>query len=471
MNLKPGQHDGDLPPVQSQDAADRHLFEYLAMDDDGRELRGQMRAADDIEAVAKLRRQHLFPIEVWRSRKDGAESAAKRKERQEFKAKVERAKADRPRLEKALSPTPSRGGALLTRLGMTAAMKPRMLALFARQLSTMLDAGLPLLMSLRTLHEQYKRGLRYRTMHRISGDLARKIEAGMTFSEALAFHPGSFNRLYVGLVKAGEASGALNEVLSRLAEYIEKSERLKKKIKAGMTYPVVVLIIALGITLGLMIGVVPKFAEMFDQLLEGIPLPMVTQMVIGTSQILMNHLLGLTIVVVAFAIGLRVFVATRVGKNLFDWYVISMPPFGFLVNKIAVARFCSTLGTLLDSGVPILDALQIVRDASTNEVVVRTVNRLHVAVAGGEKLATPLEHARLFPGMVVRMIDVGEQTGSLPAMLKRIGKTFEDEVEMALEALVSLIEPLMICFLAVIIGSIVLALFLPLIKIIETLGA
>jgi len=471
MNSKPGQHDGDLPPVQNQNASAAHLFEYLAMDDDGRELRGQIRATDDIEAVAKLRRQHLFPIEVWRSRKDGADSAAKRKERQEFKAKVERARADRPRLEKAVAPSESRGGAILTRLGMVAGLKPRMLALFTRQLSTMLDAGLPLLMSLRTLHDQYRKGLRYRTMHRIAGDLARKIEAGMTFSEALTFHPGSFNRLYIGLVKAGEASGALNEVLQRLAEYIEKSERLKKKIKAGMTYPVVVLVIAMTITLGLMIGVVPKFAEMFDQILEGVPLPLITQVVISISQLLMNHLLVLVIFVVGGLIALRIFLSTRTGKNLFDWYVITMPPFGFLVNKIAVARFCSTLGTLLDSGVPILDALQIVRDASTNEVVVRTVNRLHTAVAGGEKLATPLEHARLFPGMVVRMIDVGEQTGSLPAMLKRIGKTFEDEVEMALDALVSLIEPVMICFLAVVIGSIVLALFMPLIKIIETLGA
>ncbi len=465
MSTRMDPRDQDLPPVVDSSGTEKIVFEYLAMDDNGRELRGQVRAADDIEAVAKLRNQHLFPIEVWRSRKEASEAAAKQKKKQP------KAKAERARTDKAVAAKESRGATLLGRLGMSSAVRPRMLALFTRQLATMLDAGLPLVLSLRTLNEQYTRGWRYRAVRNVSGDLARKIEAGMSFSEALTFHPKSFARLYVGLVRAGEASGSLNEVLNRLAEYIEKTERLKKKIKAGMTYPVVVLVIAMGITLGLMIGVVPKFAEMFDQILEGIPLPMLTQVVIGISTLLMNHLMLLIAGSVGLIIGLKVFVSTRIGKNVFDWYVITMPPTGSLVSKIAIARFCSTLGTLLDSGVPILDALQIVRDASTNEVLVRAVSRLQSAVAGGEKLATPLEKSSIFPGMVVRMIDVGEQTGSLPTMLKRIGKTYEEEVEMALEALVSLIEPLMICFLAVIIGSIVMALFLPLIKIIETLGA
>jgi type IV pilus assembly protein PilC len=468
MNLRMGQDGSDLPPVQ-ESGAPKLIFEYLAMDDNGRELRGQIRATDDIEAVAKLRKQHLFPIEVWRSRKDAPTVSAK--ERQELKAKIAKARGERPRAEKAVTTAEPPGRAFLTRLGLRSGMKPKFLAVFTRQLATMLDAGLPLVLSLRTLSEQYSRGWRYRAVRQVSGDLARKIEAGMSFSEALTFHPGSFNRLFVGLVRAGEASGALNEVLNRLAEYIEKTERLKKKIKAGMTYPVVVLFIAMGITAGLMIGVVPKFADMFDEILEGIPLPLLSQAVIGTSRLLMGNVLALVIVVVTVVVGLRLFIATRVGKNVFDWYVISMPPTGPLVNKIAVARFCSTLGTLLDSGVPILDALQIVRDAATNEVVARTVGRLYAAVAAGEKLSTPLEQTRVFPSMVTRMIDVGEQTGSLPAMLKRIGRTFEEEVEMALEALVSLIEPIMICFLAVVVGSIVMALFLPLIKIIETLGA
>ncbi|MBN2451303.1 MAG: type II secretion system F family protein [Lentisphaeria bacterium] len=455
----------DLPPVQSR-GEEKRIFEYLAMDENGRELRGQIRATDEIEAVAKLRKQQLFPIEVWRSAKDAPDALA----REKAGKAAPKPKPDMRRLRKAVSTRESRGDTFLARLGIGLFMRPHMLALFTRQMATMLDAGLPLLLSLRTLHEQAGRRRRYRAVKVISADMARKVEAGMSFSEALEFHPRSFNRLYTGLVRAGEASGTMEEVLNRLAEYIEKTERLKKKIRAGMTYPVVVLLIAMAITLGLMIGVVPKFAEMFDQILEGIPLPFLTQMVIGCSNVLMHNIVGLVIVVLVAIIGLRVFMATRVGRNLFDWYIISMPPLGGLVSKISVARFCSTLGTLLDSGVPILDALQIVRDAANNEVVVRTVNRVHQAVMAGEKLATPLDTAPLFPSMVVRMIEVGEQTGALPDMLKRIGRTFEEEVEMTLEALISLIEPVMICFLAVIIGTIVLALFLPLIKIIETLG-
>ena len=224
MNSRTDPRDQNLPRVADPSGTEKVVFEYLAMDDNGRELRGQVRAADDIEAVAKLRNQHLFPIEVWRSRKDTPDTAAKQKERKQLKAKAEKAKSERPRLDKAVSPKESRGGAFLARIGLSNAVRPRMLALFTRQLATMLDAGLPLVMSLRTLNDQYSRGYRYRAVRRVSGDLARKIEAGMSFSEALSFHPSSFSRLYTGLVRAGEASGALNEVLTRLAEYIEKTE-------------------------------------------------------------------------------------------------------------------------------------------------------------------------------------------------------------------------------------------------------
>ena len=460
--------DVDLPPVQDRRAAEKVLFEYLAMDDNGRELRGQVRATDDLDAVAKLRKQRLFPIEIWRSRKDAPDPAVQ-KQRKETAAKAKQDAAGGG-MRKGLAKKESKGNAFLARMGLGFVLKPKILAMFTRQLATMLSAGLPLLLSLRTLNEQCGKRRRYRAMRVITGDLVRKIEAGMALSEALEFHERSFNRLYIGLVRAGEAAGALEEVLVKLAEYIEKAERLKKKIKAGMTYPVVVLVIAMMITLGLMVGVVPKFAEMFDEILEGIPLPFLTQMVIGLSNLLMQHIIVMIGVGVAGIIGLRFFFGTQTGKKIFDWYIITLPPISFLVAKIAVARFCSTLGTLLDSGVPILDALQIVRDASNNSVVANTVGRVYQSVSGGEKLAAPLEAARLFPAMVVRMIEVGEQTGSLPDMLKRIGVTYEEEVEMTLESLISLIEPLMICFLAVIVGSIVLALFLPLIKIIETLG-
>lgn len=459
----------DMPPVQDRGTSAKQVFEYLAMDDNGRELRGQVRATDDIDAVAKLRKQHLFPIEVWRSRQSTAAEQAQGRSKAKDAA-MDRVRADQRRAQKAVSNQPTPASGMMLRFGIGLIMRPRILSMFTRQLSTMLDAGLPLLLSLRTLYEQSGKRRRYRAMREISGDLAKKIEAGMSFSESLEYYPHTFSRLYVGLVRAGEASGTLEEVLNRLAEYIEKTERLKRKIKAGMTYPVVVLLIAMAITLGLMVGVVPKFAEMFDEILEGVPLPMVTKFVIGISNILMNHIGVMAGVVFAAVVGLRVFAATRAGREILHWYVISMPPLSPLIGKIAVARFCSTLGTLLDSGVPILDALRIVRDASVNVVLARTVNRVLQAVSTGEKLAAPLDGAKVFPSMVVRMIEVGEQTGSLPDMLKRIGRNFEEEVELVLEALISLIEPFMICFLAVVIGTIVLALFLPLIKIIESLG-
>jgi type IV pilus assembly protein PilC len=447
-----------LPPQQKGAKSARIKFEYLAMDGNGRELRGTIMAADDIEAVAKLKKQKLFPIEVWKSRTRRA------------KEKKVRSAAPPRRDDHAVSQDMSKGARFLRALGVGHVLKAKILCMFTRQLATMLDAGLPLLLSLRTLYEQCGKSFRYRSLKKILAELVSHVESGMALSEALLFHPRSFSKLYTGLVRAGEASGAMEEVLGRLADYIEKTERMKKKIKAGMTYPLVVLTIAIAITLGLMIGVVPKFAEMFDEILEGIPLPLLTQFVITISNLLMNHVWAVFGTIFGAAILVRVMVGTRVGKYAFDWWLINMPPFSGLVRKIAIGRFCSTLGTLLDAGVPILDALQIAEDTATNEIMATTVRRVHMAVAEGERVATPLEMSRIISGMVVRMIDVGEQTGALPDMLKRIARTFEEEVEATLEALISLIEPIMICFLAVIIGGIVLALFLPLIKIIETLG-
>jgi len=329
--------DVDLPPVQDRRGVEKLLFEYLAMDDNGRELRGQVRATDDLDAVAKLRKQRLFPIEIWRSRKDAPDPAVA-KQRKEVAAKNKQDAAGGG-MRKGLVRKESTGNAFLARLGLGFVMKPKILAMFTRQLATMLSAGLPLLLSLRTLNEQCGKRRRYRSMRVITGDLVRKIEAGMSLSEALEFHERSFNRLYIGLVRAGEAAGALEEVLVKLAEYIEKAERLKKKIKAGMTYPVVVLVIAMSITLGLMVGVVPKFAEMFDEILEGIPLPFLTQMVIGLSDLLVHNIIIMIGVGVAGLIGLRFFFGTETGKKMFDWYIITLPPLSPLVAKIAVARF------------------------------------------------------------------------------------------------------------------------------------
>lgn len=449
------------PPPPAGQARAREKFEYLAMDDGGRELRGTVMAVDEMAAVAKLTAQGLFPIEVWnKDRKSQTKSAGKRPPRR-----------PRTREEMARSSTPSHARRMGNVFGLGNSIPQKHLAPITRQLSTMLNAGLPLLLSLRTLQEQCGRGPTQRSIREVLKELVRCVESGMPFSEALAMHPRSFSQLYVGLVRAGEAAGALEEVLGRLAEYMEKSLRMRKKIKSGMTYPVVVMVIAVSITLGLMIGVVPQFAEMFNELLEGIPLPGLTVFVIGISDLLVAHFMVFVAVAFVALAMFKVFLRTPLGRYAFDWAIVTFPPFAGLVRKIAVARFCSTLGTLLDAGVPILDALHILAQTSGNELVARTVQQIYACVSEGDKIARPLGSCKIFPKMVVRMVEVGEKTGSLPGMLKRIASSFEEEVEMALEAMISLIEPLMICFLAVMIGGIVLALFLPLIKIIETLGS
>ncbi|MDX9978954.1 MAG: type II secretion system F family protein [Lentisphaeria bacterium] len=447
------------PPVQQNAGQQpREKFEYLAMDDGGRELRGTVMAVDEMAAVAKLTAQGLFPIEVWnKKQKAPAKAAGKTAPRRQ-----------RTREDMARSSTPSRARSIGQILGLGNVISQKNLAPITRQLSTMLDAGLPLLLSLRTLQEQC--GRRQKPIKSVLQDLVNCVESGMPLSEALSLHPRSFSQLYVGLVRAGEAAGALEEVLSRLAEYMEKNLRMRKKIKSGMTYPVVVLVIAVTITLGLMMGVVPQFADMFNELLEGIPLPALTAFVIAMSKLLVERFSVFFGIIFAGFVMLKIFLRTRVGTYAFDWAIVTFPPVNGLVRKIAVARFCSTLGTLLDAGVPILDALGILAETSTNELVKRTVRQIHSCVSEGDKIARPLGNCKVFPKMVVRMVEVGEKTGALPSMLKRIAKTYEEEVEMALEAMISLIEPLMICFLAVMIGGIVLALFLPLIKIIETLG-
>jgi len=451
------------PPPQanaSQQRA-REKFEYLAMDDSGRELRGSVVAVDDVAAVTKLTAQGLFPIEVWSKKKRPRSKAA---------AKSLAAKKGRTREEMAHSRAPSKARSIGQMLGLGAVIKTKYLCTITRQLSTMLDAGLPLLLSLRTLQDQCGRSPAQKAMKEVLRDLVRSVESGMPFSEALSMHPRSFTQLYVGLVRAGEAAGALEEVLARLAEYMEKSQRMRKKIKSGMTYPVVVLVIAVSITLGLMMGVVPQFAKMFDELLEDVPLPRLTLFVITISGLLVHKAHLLFAGIIAGCIMLKLFHRTSTGKYLFDWSIVTFPPLRSLVRKIEVARFCSTLGTLLDAGVPILDALHILSETSTNVLLTRTIHDIHACVSEGDKVAKPLDSCKIFPKMVVRMVDIGEKTGALPKMLKRIAHAYQEEVEMALEAMISLIEPLMICFLAVMIGGIVLALFLPLVKIIEQLG-
>ena len=416
-------------------------YQYSAMDAQGKEKKGRIDADNENDANAKLKEQGLFPTSITKARgsggggKGGAKGTKKK----------------------------SRGGGIV--IG-TPKMRTRTLCTFTRQLATLLDAGLPLVRALRTLERQTKDP----GEKRVIGEVADSVEGGLTFSEALAAHKKSFDRLYVNMIKAGEASGAMEQVLSRLAEYMEKSARLRAKVKSALVYPVAVLVIAGTITSGLLIFIVPKFAKMFDEMLAGEPLPALTRWVMAVSDVLVHHAVQAIIVAILFGIAFHFFKKTKFGSYFIDLVLYKTPPINSLVVKASVARFCSTLGTLMQSGVSVLNALMIVRDTSGNEVVARAVQTVHDAVKEGEGMTKPIDQTRCFPMMVVSMIEVGEETGALPEMLSRVAKVYEEEVDLAVEGLTSLIEPIMIVVLGVLIGGIVLAMFMPLIKLIERLG-
>jgi type IV pilus assembly protein PilC len=297
------------------------------------------------------------------------------------------------------------------------------------------------------------------------------VEGGSTFSEALSQHPKIFSRLYVNMVRAGEAGGAMDVTLSRLADFQEKAQKIKNKVLAAMVYPSVVICVAIGILAFLMVFIVPKFQEIFRDLLEGKELPALTQFVLGVSNLVKNNFLIVLAVVAVIVITLKAMAKTQKGKYILDLIKLRSPVFGSLIRKVSIARFTRTLGTLIASGVPILQALNIVRETAGNEVVAKAVGQVHDAVKEGEKIVQPMEASGIFPAMVVSMVDVGEETGALPDMLMKIADVYDDEVDNAVSAMTSLLEPIMIVVLALIVGTIVIALFLPLISIIGSFGS
>ena len=411
---------------------------YTAMDGNGREQTGKLQAESERQAAARLKQKGLFPTSIREAQG-----------RQTHKAGHGKA-----------------GFCLkdLTSVNIGApVVRKKDLTILTRQLAVLLDAGLPLVRALRTLQKQAKKtpGL-----NRVLCDLADAVEGGSTFSEALNLHPKSFNKLFVNMVRAGEASGAMETVLNRLAGFMEKAARMAGKVKAALVYPSIVLLVALSITSGLMIFIVPKFAKIFREMLSGKPLPGLTVAVIAVSNVMQHYALflaaGLLVAAFAFRLGRR----TQAGGYAVDYILTKIPAVKQLTVKSVVARFSRTLGTLMQSGVGILDALRIVRDTAGNEVFGHAIQAVHDAVKEGEGVSGPLEQTGVFPGMVVSMVEVGEETGALPEMLERVADVYEEEVDRAVEALTSLIEPVMIVGLAVIVGTIVIALFLPLIVLI-----
>lgn len=423
-------------------------FAYVAVDASGKEVKGTIEAGSQALAVAKIRESKLFPTAIGEV-KDAAAKGA--------------------------TAPGSAGGAKKSAMSMEIKLpklfrgkvKPKDLMVMTRQLATLVDAGLPLLRGLRVLQKQCTNPALKESL----AGMCESVESGSTFSDSLTNYPKIFNNLFVNMVRAGEAGGVLEVVLNRLAEFMEKAEKIKNKVKSAMIYPVVVLFAAVGILAFLLTSVIPKFEEIFKDLLNGKSLPMITQIVINASNMAKNHGLVLVVIVVGAVFLFKMWAVTKAGRYMLDYLAMKVPVFGTLTVRSGIARLTRTLGTLLSSGVPILQALTIVRDTSGNQVISKAVQSIHDSVKEGEGMTAPMAASGVFPPMVVSMVEVGEETGALADMLIRIADTYDDEVDNAVAGLTSIIEPVMIIFLAGIVGTIVVAMFLPLINIIGSLSA
>lgn len=409
-------------------------YNYTAVEEKtGREVKGNIEAATEAMAAAELRKEGLFATKI-------KEASAKKK-----------------------------GGGLNINLDIQfgpSIIKRKQLMVITRQLATLLEAGLPLIRSLRTLQRQSKDKM----AQKVLCGVADAVETGSTFSEALSLYPATFDRLFLNMVRAGEAAGAMETILGRLAGFMEKTARLAGKVKSAMIYPSVVISIALLVTTGLMIFIVPSFTKIFTELLEGDPLPAITQFLIDVSEWMKTRWYYLVAAPFVLVILLKLIYKNKYGKYGLDWVLYYMPILGPIVSKTAIARFSRTLGTLMAAGVPVLHALIIVRDTSGNELVARAVMKVHDAVKEGEGISKPLGKCSIFPQMVISMIEVGEETGRMPEMLDKVANTYDEEVDNAVNALTSLLEPIMIVVLAVIVGTIVIGLFAPLATIIQKLS-
>jgi len=422
-------------------------FNYVALDARGQEASGLLEATSSNAAISQLRQAGYFPTSV-------IEEAIISPDGKEARRRTPTAaRMTKPRAKKSIV------------LFQRRKVKSKILMIFTRQLATLIDSGLPLLRSLNVLAKQERDKVLKNTIDK----LADSVQSGSTFSDALALHPKIFNNLYVNMIKAGEVGGVLELVLTRLSEFQEKASKIKNKVISAMVYPLIVMTMAVGIMCFLLVFIVPRFEAIFHDLLGDKPLPPVTRFVLGISGFMQHHGLVLLAAIVAIVVIYNFIGRTRKGRLVIDIFKLRMPLFGNLNRKTAISRFARTLGTLVTSGVPILQALNITRETAGNAAIARAIARVHDSVKEGESIVQPLEASKAFPAMVVSMIDVGEETGKLPEMLLKIADVYDDEVDNAVAALTSMLEPIMIVFLAVIVGTIVLALFTPLISIITGL--
>jgi len=408
-------------------------FQYEAMDSTGAEVKNTVEATTAEEAQQKIRGLGLFVTKLTekgkKKKKPGAKKGGKRK--------------------KSFS------------IGGVSAKK---LTTFTRQLSTLQDAGLPVLRSIKILEGQAKPGPLRNTL----GDVIEDIESGLALSEAMSKHPRVFDKLYVNMIKAGEAGGALEIILQRLADFKEKAQSLKRKVQGAMVYPLVVILVATGILVFILKFIVPKFKTIFKDF--GVELPGMTKALIAASDYVADYWWTLLLVPFTFWLLVKLICKFKTGKYVVDWIKLHIPIMGNILQKVIIARTMRILGTLVASGVPILDSLIIARDTSNNAVFERAYQKVYDSIREGESIAAPLKETGVVTDMVVNMIDVGEETGDLDTMLYKIADNYDEEVDVLVEGLVSLLEPLMIVFLGLTIGFIVIALFMPLIKLLNELG-
>ncbi len=412
-------------------------FLYEAMSQAGQDVKDEVEAATAEDALAKIRTLGYFPTRI--KEKGGAKKTAARGKKK------------------------TGGGIGSISIG---GVSTKQLTQFTRQLSTLQDAGLPILRSLNILEDQQKPGKLKNSLRTVVED----IEGGTTLSEAFAKHPRVFNRLYVNMVAAGEVGGVLDIILNRLAEFLEKAQRLKRKIVGAMIYPIVVICFAFAIVGGIMYWVIPKFRTIFDDF--DTELPQMTETLIWISTwFIQGRPPGWAVVLVMPLAAWFLYKAirqSRGGRYVSDWILMKMPVMGSLLQKTAIARFTRTLGTLINAGVPILEAINITKDTAGNEVYSRAMETVHDAIREGDSFANPLRATKTCDAIVVNMVDVGEETGELDKMLIKVADNYDEEVETAVASLISLLEPLMVVVLGSIVGFIVVALFLPLVKLIES---
>ena len=336
--------------------------------------------------------------------------------------------------------------------------------IFCRQFSTMIDAGLPIIQCLDILYSQNDN----KTFKKMLKEVKANVESGQTLSEALKKYPKQFDDLFVNMIAAGEAGGILDSILRRLSAYLEKAAKLKSKIKGGMTYPLVTIVIAVVVVAIIMVFVIPVFEEMFSSM--GSALPAATQFVVNLSRSVKSNIFYIIGALIIAILAIRRFYKTEKGKVLMDDFLLKVPLFGQLIRKAAVAKFTRTMGTMLTSGVAILDALEIVARTAGNKTIEKAIFDTRTAIAEGRTMSDPLSESGVFPSMVCQMIAVGESTGALDAMLTKIADFYEEEVDQAVENLTSLIEPFMIVFLGVVIGGLVVSMYLPIFKMASALG-